>query len=151
VKLPWSVGDRLRPDDWESVRMRLMFDCCKWDIQSEDHSVVADFPLILEQEEWSSLAGYAEKLAREVLTAERELLCRPDLHKMLGLPEGICRVLRKCAPERIATCEARAMRFDFRNNIVPHEDVQGAMYRNLHGRGRIDTRVDEVAWLDRKG
>ena len=32
-----------------------------------------------------------------------------------------------------------------RNNIVPHEDVQGAVSRNLHGCGRIDTRVDEVA------
>ena len=113
MKLPWSVERRLRPDDWESVRMRLMFDCCKWDIQSEDHSVVADFPLILDQEEWNSLAGYAEKLTREVLAAEGELLCRPDLHKILGLPESICRVLRKCAPEKIATGAARVMRFDF--------------------------------------
>src|SRR5260221_2327402 len=113
VNLPWSVGARLRPDDWESVRMRLMFDCCKWDIQSEDHSVVADFTLILEQEEWNSLAGYAEKLTREVLAAEGELLCRPDLHKILGLPESICRVLRRCAPEKIATGAARVMRFDF--------------------------------------
>ena len=32
-----------------------------------------------------------------------------------------------------------------RNNIVPHEDVQSAMSRNLHGGGRIDTRVDELA------
>ena len=113
MKLPWSVGAQLRPDDWESVRMRLMFDCCKWDIQSEDHSVVADFPLILEQEEWSSLAAYAEELTREVLAAERELLCRPDLHKILGLPESICRVFRKCAPEKIAIGAARVMRFDF--------------------------------------
>jgi glutathionylspermidine synthase len=113
VKLPWSVGAQLRPDDWESVRMRLMFDCCKWDIQSEDHSVVADFPLILEQDEWTSLAGYAEKLTREVLAAERELLCRPDLHKILGLPASICRVFRKCAPEKIAIGAARVMRFDF--------------------------------------
>ena len=87
MKLPWSAEVRLRPDDWESVRMRLMFDCCKWDIQSEDHSVVADFPLILGQEEWNSLAGHAEKLTEEVLAAEGELLGRPDLHKMLGLPE----------------------------------------------------------------
>jgi glutathionylspermidine synthase len=113
MKLPWSAGARLRPDQWESVRMRLMFDCCKWDIQSEDHSVVADFPLILEQEEWSYLADNAEKLTHEVLAAERELLYRPDLHKILGLPESICRVLRKCVPEKISTGVARVMRFDF--------------------------------------
>jgi len=93
--------------------MRLMFDCCKWDIQSEDHSVVADFPLILEQEEWDSLASYAEKLTQEVLAAESELLSRPDLHKILGLPESIRGVLRKCAAEKIAPSAARVMRFDF--------------------------------------
>jgi glutathionylspermidine synthase len=93
--------------------MHLMFDCCKWDIQSEDHSVVADFPLILDQEEWISLADHAEKLTREVLAAERELLSRPDLHRTLALPEDIGRVLRRCASEKIANGAARVMRFDF--------------------------------------
>jgi glutathionylspermidine synthase len=113
VKLPWVAGARLRPDERKSVRMQLMFDCCKWDIQSEDHSVVADFPLLLEEEEWDSVASHAEKLSQEVLDAERELLCRPDLHTKLGLPKSIRRVLRKCTPETIPTGRARVMRFDF--------------------------------------
>lgn len=113
MKLPWSAGERLQPEEWKSVRMRLMFDCCKWDIQSEDHSVVADFPLLLEEEAWSSLASHAEKLTQEVLAAERELLCRPDLHARLGLPRGIGKVLRRCLPQTIATGKARVMRFDF--------------------------------------
>jgi hypothetical protein len=32
-----------------------------------------------------------------------------------------------------------------RNNIVPHEDVERPMSRNLHGRGCIHARTDEVA------
>ena len=90
-----------------------MFDCCKWDIQSEDHCVLADFPLILEQEEWESVAAYAETLTQEVLAAERELLRRPDLHRVLGLPEEICDVSRKNANEEAAAATARVMRFDF--------------------------------------
>lgn len=113
MKVPWTVGTRLRPDDWNTVRKRLMFECCKWDIQSEDHCVVADFPLILRHDDWSLLAGYAEKLTQEVLAAEEELMGRPDLHEVLGLPESISRVLRKCAPKGVATGAARVMRFDF--------------------------------------
>ena len=110
MTLPLSAGVPLPPDQWESVRIRIMFDCCKWDIQSEDHSVVADFPLMLEEEAWISLANYAEKMTNEIRAAERELLCRPDLQEILGLPESILRVFRNCAPEEIATGAARVMR-----------------------------------------
>lgn len=93
--------------------MRLMFDCCKWDIQSEDHSVVADYPLLLEKDEWDSIARLAEKLAQEVSAAEQELLCRPDLHARLGLPDSIRKTLKKCSSEWIPSGAARVMRFDF--------------------------------------
>lgn len=77
MRLPWAAGERLRPNDWKSVRVQLMFDCCKWDIQSEDHSVVTDYPLFLEEHDWKSVASLAEKLSQEVLAAEQELLSRP--------------------------------------------------------------------------
>jgi len=93
--------------------MQLMFDCCKWDIQSEDHSVVADYPLFLEEGEWESVASLAEKLSQEVLAAEHELLSRPDLHAKLSLPVSIQKILRKCSPKAFPRSCARIMRFDF--------------------------------------
>jgi glutathionylspermidine synthase len=113
VKLPWAAGERLRPDIWKSVRMQLMFDCCKWDIQSEDHSVVADYPLFVEEDEWDSVTRFAEKLSQEVLAAEQELLSRPDLHAKLSLPASIQKILRKCSPKAYPHGCARIMRFDF--------------------------------------
>jgi glutathionylspermidine synthase len=103
----------LQPKDWNSVRLQAMFDCCKWDIQSEDHSVLADFPLFLEKDEWASLAGLAEKLAEEVFTAERELFCKAKLHAKLGLPADVRSVLRKCHVKNSPAGSARLMRFDF--------------------------------------
>ncbi len=113
MKLPWAAGERLRPDDWKSVRVQLMFDCCKWDIQSEDHSVVTDYPLFIEEHAWESVASLAEKLSQEVLAAEQELLSRPDLHAKLSLPGRIQKILRKCSPKAIPPGLARIMRFDF--------------------------------------
>ena len=113
MKLPWAAGEQLRPDDWKSVRMQLMFDCCKWDIQSEDHSVVADYPLLVEEDEWDSVARLAEKLSEEVLAAEQELLLRSDLHARLSLPVSIQKILRKCSPTAFPHGCARIMRFDF--------------------------------------
>lgn len=113
MRLPWAAGERLRPDDWKSVRMQLMFDCCKWDIQSEDHSVVADYPLFVEEDEWDSVARLAEKLSQEILAAEQELLTRPDLHAKLSLPASIQKILRKWSPKASPHGCARIMRFDF--------------------------------------
>jgi hypothetical protein len=93
--------------------MQLMFDCCKWDIQSEDHSVVADYPLFVEEDEWDSVARLAEKLSQEILAAEQELLTRPDLHSKLSLPASIQKILRKCSPKASPHGCARIMRFDF--------------------------------------
>lgn len=113
MKEPLFAGQALCPESWDSVRLRVIFECCKWDIQSEDHSVLADFPLLLDEEEWNSLAVQAEKLTAEVLAAEQELLVRPDLHTRLGLPPSIRRVLQKCDPENLPRNAARVMRFDF--------------------------------------
>jgi glutathionylspermidine synthase len=113
VKFPWLVGKKLRPEDWHTVRSRLMFECCKWDIQSEDHCVVADFPLALRQVAWEEVAAHAEALSHELLVAEQELLQRPDLQAVLGLPRSICKLMRDCAHGEITPGKARVMRFDF--------------------------------------
>lgn len=142
MNTPLSAGNKLRSKDWESVRLRLMFDCCKWDIQSEDHSVVADFPLFLESEEWNHLASLAEIMTAEILAAERDLLFRPDLCGKLGLPRKIENVLKKCSPEKIPVGAARVMRFDFHrtskgwhisevNSDVPGGFIEAAGFTEL--------------------
>ncbi|MGC1647697.1 MAG: hypothetical protein WA741_17895, partial [Candidatus Sulfotelmatobacter sp.] len=72
-----------------------------------------DFPLLIEQEEWLSLAKVAEKLSSEALAAERELMRRTDLHRRLGLPASIREVLRERNAKSAPTDVARYMRFDF--------------------------------------
>jgi len=65
------------------------------DIQSEDHSVVADFTLILKRKN-----GTPCRLCREIdprVLAQKELLCRPDLHKILGLRKAFAGYFKVCA------------------------------------------------------
>jgi glutathionylspermidine synthase len=111
--VPYSISTPLPRDDWKSLRLALMFDYSKWDIQSEDHSVVADFPLLLPLAEWRALAMLAEKLSQELIAAEKDLLIQPRLHDRLGLPQSIYKTLAKCPPKHIPTGVARIMRFDF--------------------------------------
>ena len=52
---------------WQEVRKRSIFECCKWDIQSEDQSTLADFTFVLQKEAWHTLAAWAERLTAEAL------------------------------------------------------------------------------------
>lgn len=142
MKVPLAAGEPLHPEKWNSVRMQLMFDCCKWDIQSEDHCVVSDFPLLLEEREWLSLAHLAENLTQEALAAEREIYSRPELHAELGLSGGIRRVLRNSSLDDFPTGTARVMRFDFHftpqgwqisevNADVPGGFIEGSSLNDL--------------------
>ena len=110
---PFSAGARLTANDWEAVRRRAIFECCKWDIQSEDHCVLADFPILLEMEAWEFLSRRSEQLAREAMLAEPELLGRAELLSRLGLPRKIRRVLGASNREHRPPGVSRVMRFDF--------------------------------------
>jgi glutathionylspermidine synthase len=142
VKMPWRLGGPLEPAAWAEVRERAIFDCCKWDIQSEDHCVLADFPLILETQDWETLAGLAEKLAAEALESEREIATRPELHAVLGLPRAIRRAMAGCDGSDIPQGAARVMRFDFHfttqgwriseaNTDVPGGFIEGSGFARL--------------------
>ena len=61
---------------------------------------------------WELLARWAEQLTAETLSAEVEILERPDLLETLGLPRVIRNILQqKGAP--LTPAAARVMRFDF--------------------------------------
>ena len=110
---PFTAGVPLQADDWQRVRTRAMFDCCKWDIQSEDHCVLAHFPLFLESDAWQLVAKMADKLAHEALLAEKEPLARPELHAKLGLPRRIRKLLKSSNGANPLNGVARVSRFDF--------------------------------------
>ena len=110
--LPWLETACLDKAVFEQVRLRTIFDCCKWDPQIGDVSILADFPLLLKAEVWQMLAGLAERLTVEALAAERELLRKPKLHGKLGLPRAITR-LWKHPPEEPERSDVRLIRYDF--------------------------------------
>jgi glutathionylspermidine synthase len=108
------MGAALPEREWRMVKQQTIFDCCKWDVQSEDHCVLASFPLILPEKEWQFLKWCVNDLSTEALAAECEILSRPDLHKRLGIPGRI----RKCLENRgesnlYHSISPRVMRFDF--------------------------------------
>lgn len=110
---PLHAGASLSGDEWREVRARAIFEFCKWDVQCEDHSVLAAFPLFIDLEAARFLNEKAEALAREALAAEEEILQNPRLLEKLGLPRAIRKVLQKGLQNIVSSPELRVMRFDF--------------------------------------
>jgi len=110
---PITAGMSLGAETWQALRRRAIFDFCKWDVQCEDHSVLARFPLLLTAECASFLGAAAEELTREALAAETEILARPRLLERLSLPAPIQKALRDAATKLACGQDLRVMRFDF--------------------------------------
>ena len=146
------AGKELARDEWLDLRTRLIFDFCKWDVQSEDHSVLASFPLLMEEETARFLERTAEALAAEALLAEREILQRPKLLKKLRLPHKLQRALQKGKLAESADRAVRVMRFDFHfttegwcisevNADVPGGFIEASGWNALFGAAVPDARV----------
>jgi hypothetical protein len=105
------AGEPIDAKTFDRIRRRMMLEFCKWDPQIGDVATLADFPLIITGESWRQLSTLAESATAELLSAEQELLHRPDLHRTLGLPARIRRVLRRAKSPSPAA--VRVMRFDF--------------------------------------
>jgi glutathionylspermidine synthase len=75
--------------------MRTVFDHYKWDAQCGDTDVLTPFPIFIKESHWRELAALAERLAAELVLAQAELLARPKLHALLGLPQEVRRYLAK--------------------------------------------------------
>jgi glutathionylspermidine synthase len=144
----WTTEADLSPEHFEQIRIRTIFDCCKWDPQFEDVGALSPFPLILSQTTWKKLCCDAETLAREALAAEEEILDRPDLWKQLGIPGPIRRALRSSGQRSPGF--ARVMRFDFHltregwrisevNSDVPGGFVEGSGFASLMSDAYVNT------------
>ena len=115
---PCWAGEPLDRHTFAAVRRRAVFDCCKWDVQYEDVSTLAPFPLVLSRRAWHDLTSAAAALAREILAAEAELVHRPEVHVHLGLPRVLRRALQRSAVVGPSQGFARLIRFDF--HLTPH-------------------------------
>lgn len=111
--LPWHCGEPLTAERHGWLVRRAVFDCCKWNTQVEGRPLFCPFPLILDAPAWDQVARLASELARETLTAEGELLQRPDLHGQLGLPRALRRCLPRVRDKSGSSDELRVLRFDF--------------------------------------
>jgi glutathionylspermidine synthase len=111
MNVPYQLGNPLADATWQTVKFRTVFECCKWDVQSEDHCVLAEFPLLIAENRWQELRALAEALSGELADAERELLRRRDLQAKLGLPDALREEFGRLAEPTPGV--ARVMRFDF--------------------------------------
>jgi len=107
-----QAGESLTQSEWNGLRLRAIFDCCKWDPQCGDRAVLGRFPLLLEPATVAQLAAWAERLTEEGLAAEDEIVTRPGLLSRLAIPKRIRGFLRKAEDQRREK-HIRVMRFDF--------------------------------------
>lgn len=110
---PCRAGPMLDADAFETVRRAMVLDHCKWDPQVGDVGTLAPFPLLLRESTWRRLARWAEALAAEASAAEAELIDRPELLRILGLPRSVRRVLASARRDGLTPALARVIRFDF--------------------------------------
>src|SRR5690349_16648644 len=111
--IPIRALPALPDGEFHEIRRHLVLNCCKWDPQVGDVSALAPFPLVLSRQTWAHLAAWAERMTNEALAAEQELLRRPDLHRHLGIPSALRRVLRRTTRADPLPPTARVIRFDF--------------------------------------
>lgn len=110
--MPLSCGGRLAEPVFKGLRRQMVLNHCKWDPQIEDIGALCPYPLILNADSWKQLSAWAESLADETLRAEDEMLRRPELLNVLGLPRSVRKLLVKSSQEPTISI-ARIMRFDF--------------------------------------
>jgi glutathionylspermidine synthase len=109
---PIQAGASLPNSEWSKLRLRAIFDYCKWDPQCGDHSVLGRFPLLLEFDTAVELGHLAECLTREALAAEDEILANTKLLRRLSIPKPIRECLERAEKDPRAN-HVRVMRFDF--------------------------------------
>lgn len=110
---PIRSGAALEPRHFAAIRRELLLRHCKWDPQVGDVSTLAPFPLLMPSRCWRELETLAERLTRELMDAERELLEREDLYNVLAIPRPLRGVLRRARRDGFTPCAVRVMRFDF--------------------------------------
>lgn len=98
--------------EYEEYRLKLMFDCYKWDPQFLDNNTVAKYALVLTKEEHEHIKELTEKLDKETRAAEMFLNQHPEYIKPLALPRKMRKeiaLMKDYEPQK----HIRLMRYDF--------------------------------------
>lgn len=110
---PLAFGPALDDATFRHIQRRMALDFCKWDIQVGDTSTLFPQPLVIRQDVWNELKCFAESLAIELQWAEIEILHRPELHAILGLPGTLQSLFKHVASRSFPEDNVRTLRFDF--------------------------------------
>ncbi len=81
--------------EYENYRLRLMFDCYKWDPQFLDNNTIAKYALVITQEEHQNLKRYTEELDKETRAAEEFLNANQRMAKSLKLTKKLLKDIRQ--------------------------------------------------------
>jgi glutathionylspermidine synthase len=128
----------------------MSLDFCKWDAQVGDISTLFPQPLLMSAGVWNQLSALAERLAIELDEAEEELLLRPELFGVLGVPKPLC-FLSESRSLRSQRPSVRTLRFDFHlttdgwrisevNSDVPGGFTEASQYSQLMSQCCSNTR-----------
>ncbi len=107
--LELTAGAPLDPRGYRELVHRAVFECCKWNLAAYDTPSICRFPIAVSSALLETWYGQAEALAAEAARAEEELLRRPELWEVIGIPESVA---RHFAPKSAAGA-VRYLRFDF--------------------------------------
>ncbi|HVJ21121.1 MAG TPA: glutathionylspermidine synthase family protein [Polyangiaceae bacterium] len=104
-----TCGAPLSVAQFSELKERAVREAFKWNVSDGGVDTLLDFPLLLTRALWRMLSERAVLLAREAEAAEQELLERPVLRSLLGVPLALQRALgrTRSAPG------LRYSRFDF--------------------------------------
>lgn len=103
-------------EKYEDFRLKLMFDCYKWDPQFLDHNTIAKHALVLSQEEYLEVKKLTEALDKETRAAEEFLNKHLELAKPLNLSKKLTKEIASMSnydPNK----HVRLMRYDFHPTI----------------------------------
>ncbi len=112
MSLPWII-EPIPESHLHDIRLKMMFDYHKWDSQYEDVSTLAGFGLVLDEHCWEQLREQSERLWKEAITAEKEIMDHGNLYKHLGLGWHLRNTLARIATRGASEQMARVIRFDF--------------------------------------
>jgi len=112
-------------DDFYDYRVDVMFDCYKWDLQSNEQGTISDKVILLSEEDNEFLKSSAINLFNETVKIEEAVKLNPELAIEMGISENMAIELSNCdyCPEK----HIRYMRFDF------HPTKTGWMISEVNG------------------
>ena len=96
----------------EEYRLDLMFDCYKWDPQFLDHNTIANYVLVLSQEEYKELKQLTEDIDKETIMAEEFLNSHLEFAKKLELSRKLKKEIQSMS-NYDKNKHIRLMRYDF--------------------------------------